>query len=362
MDFWAKNIDIKDKRLNLLLYDTAGQEKYRDLIPIYIRDAQIIILTYDITNKDSFIHIDNWIDMIKDLKREDLIIVLVGNKKDLEDQRQVSTEEAEDFAKQKGFLFSEVSSKIGEELNVLFENIIFPEIEKTFFLENNKNEIIIEKEGENNINIKEKKEKPNDENDIDFYGNENNGGLNDLLNNIKAFGYLGYNKRIIKDYRILMLGLDNSGKTVILYHYKKEETVKTSPTIGFNVETLDYNNFSLTIWDVGGTEKIRILWKHYFEETDGLIFVVDTNDKERIEESANELKNLVSDENLKNCPILILANKQDLKGTMSSGEVTEKIGIDKFKDKEWFVQGCSGITGQGLKEGLDWLISKLKNK
>jgi len=86
----------------------------------------------------------------------------------------------------------------------------------------------------------------------------------------------------MRDMRILMVGLDAAGKTTILYKLKLGEIVTTIPTIGFNVETVEYKNISFTVWDVGGQDKIRPLWRHYFQNTDGLIFVVDSNDRERI--------------------------------------------------------------------------------
>lgn len=165
-----------------------------------------------------------------------------------------------------------------------------------------------------------------------------------------------------KEVRILMLGLDGAGKTIILYQLKMGETVKTIPTIGFNVETIDYKNFNFTIWDAGGQDKIRPLWKHYYQNTDGLIFVVDSNDRDRIEEAAKELKNLLAEEDLKGCPVLVLANKQDINGALAPGEVCDKLGMGKFKERTWIVQGTSATTGQGLKEGLDWMDSVLLEK
>ena len=99
---------------------------------MYIRDANIIIVVYDISNKDSFIHTDHWVNETKDLKREDAIFVLVGNKIDLEDKRAVSNKEASDFAAEKGFLFHEVSAKTGDEVQELFNSIIFPEMARKF--------------------------------------------------------------------------------------------------------------------------------------------------------------------------------------------------------------------------------------
>merc|ERR1712053_21971 len=85
--------------------------------------------------------------------------------------------------------------------------------------------------------------------------------------------------------RILMVGLDAAGKTTILYKLKLGEIVTTIPTIGFNVETVEYRNISFTVWDVGGQDKIRPLWRHYYQNTQGIIFVVDSNDRDRIDES-----------------------------------------------------------------------------
>ncbi|VDM15217.1 unnamed protein product [Wuchereria bancrofti] len=98
-----------------------------------------------------------------------------------------------------------------------------------------------------------------------------------------------------KQVRILMVGLDAAGKTTILYKLKLGEIVTTIPTIGFNVETVEYKNISFTVWDVGGQDKIRPLWRHYFQNTQGLIFVVDSNDRERIEESRAELHKMLSE-------------------------------------------------------------------
>ena len=165
-----------------------------------------------------------------------------------------------------------------------------------------------------------------------------------------------------KDVRILMVGLDAAGKTTILYQLKMGETVKTIPTIGFNVETLEYKNLNFTVWDVGGQDKIRVLWKHYYQNTDGLIFVVDSNDKDRVEDAAEELKKMLGEEELKDAAVLVMANKQDLNGAISPNDVTEKLGLQSLKGRQWLVQGTSATTGQGLKEGLDWMAKTLSNK
>jgi ADP-ribosylation factor protein 1 len=98
-----------------------------------------------------------------------------------------------------------------------------------------------------------------------------------------------------KEMRILMVGLDAAGKTTILYKLKLGEIVTTIPTIGFNVETVEYKNISFTVWDVGGQDKIRPLWRHYFQNTQGLIFVVDSNDRDRVVEARDELHRMLNE-------------------------------------------------------------------
>ena len=152
-----------------------------------------------------------------------------------------------------------------------------------------------------------------------------------------------------------MVGLDAAGKTTILYKLKIGEVVTTIPTIGFNVETIEYKNITFTMWDVGGQYKIRLLWRHYYQNTQGIIFVVDWNDKERIEESREELHWMLSDDELKDAWLLVLANKQDLPGALNAAEVTDSLGLHTLKDRKWYVQGTWATTGDGLYEGFDWL-------
>merc|ERR1712053_49773 len=134
-----------------------------------------------------------------------------------------------------------------------------------------------------------------------------------------------------KEMRILMVGLDAAGKTTILYKLKLGEIVTTIPTIGFNVETVEYKNISFTVWDVGGQDKIRPLWRHYYQGTNAIIFVVDSNDRERIDDSSGtdnsakeELHRMLAEDELRNAPVLVLANKQDLPNAMNVDEITEK--------------------------------------
>ena len=165
-----------------------------------------------------------------------------------------------------------------------------------------------------------------------------------------------------RDVRILMIGLDAAGKTSILYQMKMAELVKTIPTIGFNVELVDYKGLRFTIWDVGGQDKIRILWKHYYQNTDGIIFVVDSNDKERLEKVRETLALCLIEEELKDAALLVFANKQDLNGAVSPNALTDILEMGKINNRRWLVQGSSALNGQGLKEGLDWLATVLLKK
>jgi len=162
-----------------------------------------------------------------------------------------------------------------------------------------------------------------------------------------------------KPIRILMVGLDAAGKTTILYKLKLGEVVTTTPTIGFNVETIEYKRLKLTVWDVGGQDKIRGLWRHYFQNTSGLIFVVDSNDRERITEAQNELFKLIHEDELKSAALVVFANKQDLPHAMSPHEITDKLGLPTIRDRKWTVQTCCAVSGEGLFDGLDWLSKSL---
>lgn len=163
-----------------------------------------------------------------------------------------------------------------------------------------------------------------------------------------------------RDCRILMVGLDAAGKTTILYRLKLGEVVTTVPTIGFNVETVEYKTVSFTVWDVGGQSKIRALWKHYFVGTQALIFVVDSSDRERIGDAREELHRMLAEEDLKGVVLLVFANKQDLPDPMSAAEITEKLSLRKLVSNKWYIQTCCAKTNEGLPEGLDWLQNTIE--
>jgi small GTP-binding protein len=162
-----------------------------------------------------------------------------------------------------------------------------------------------------------------------------------------------------KEVRILILGLESAGKTTILYQIKMGETVKTVPISEFNVESITYKGLTFTVWDIGTQDKNRILGKQYYHNADCVIFVIDSNDKERIEDAAEEFRKMLTEEELKNVICLVMANKQDLPGAIPPVEIKKILSLEQFKGRKCLVQGTSATTGQGLKEGLDWIAGML---
>ncbi|KAJ4766508.1 ADP-ribosylation factor [Rhynchospora pubera] len=132
--------------------------------------------------------------------------------------------------------------------------------------------------------------------------------------------------------------------------------------LGFNVETVEYKNISFTVWDVGGQDKIRPLWRHYFQNTQGLIFVVDSNDRDRVVEARDELHRMLNEDELRDAVLLVFANKQDLPNAMNAAEITDKLGLHSLRQRHWYIQSTCATTGEGLYEGLDWLSSNIASK
>lgn len=163
-----------------------------------------------------------------------------------------------------------------------------------------------------------------------------------------------------QEVRILMVGLDNAGKTTILYQLRLHEVISTVPTIGFNVETVNYKNIAFTVWDIGGQDKIRNLWRVYLKGSQGLIFVIDSSDKQRLEEAKGELHRLLEEEDLQGAHVLVFANKQDVVGAASVADVRDKLGLNNIRTHNWFIQPTCALKGEGLNDGLDWLANQIQ--
>ncbi|KAA8493787.1 ADP-ribosylation factor 1 [Porphyridium purpureum] len=164
-----------------------------------------------------------------------------------------------------------------------------------------------------------------------------------------------------REVRILMLGLDNAGKTSILYRLKDGAHIKTVPTIGFNVETLEFNNISMQVWDLGGQASIRPYWRSYYQRQEAVIFVVDSTDRDRMSIAQSELASLLEEEELEDAIVCIFANKQDAPEAMEVADVAEAMGVNRLQDRTWTIIGTSALKGTGLEEGLSWISNNLKS-
>lgn len=165
-----------------------------------------------------------------------------------------------------------------------------------------------------------------------------------------------------REVRVVMVGLDAAGKSTALGQFKFGECQTTIPTIGFNVDTVEYKNLKLSMWDVGGQVRLRSLWRHYYQNCDAIIYVVDSADRTRLKEAAEELHSALNDDQLRNATLLVYANKQDQPNAATPSEITEIFKLRELRQRTFFVQGCTAVNGRGLWEGLDWLSANLPKK
>ncbi|KAK7191488.1 ADP-ribosylation factor 1 [Paraphaeosphaeria sporulosa] len=170
---------------------------------------------------------------------------------------------------------------------------------------------------------------------------------------ISKFSALIWSK---KEIRILILGLDNAGKTTLLYRLKIGEVVTTIPTIGFNVESVTYKNLNFNVWDLGGQTSIRPYWRCYYANTAAVIFVIDSTDIDRLSTASEELSAMLNEEELRDAALLVFANKQDQPGAKGAGEISEALRLGELKDRNWSIVACSAVDGRGVDEGMDWLV------
>lgn len=180
-----------------------------------------------------------------------------------------------------------------------------------------------------------------------------------LVSQIKSLlGILPADRKI----RVLVLGLDNAGKTSILYRLQLGNVTSTVPTVGFNLETLTHKNITFEVWDLGGQANIRPFWRCYFTDTDAVIYVVDSTDKDRMGVAKHELCNLLDEDELRGSLLLIFANKQDVVGAVSEAGVAEQLGVGALSCRTWTIVKSSAKTGEGILEGMDWLCDKLRER
>ncbi|XP_015372025.1 PREDICTED: ADP-ribosylation factor-like protein 1 [Diuraphis noxia] len=176
-------------------------------------------------------------------------------------------------------------------------------------------------------------------------------------------GFYSYFKNLFgeKELRILILGLDGAGKTTILYRLQVGEVVTTIPTIGFNVEQVTYKNIKFQVWDLGGQTSIRPYWRCYYSNTDAVVYVIDSVDRERMGIAKDELMYMLKEEELNGAILTILANKQDVEGCMNVTEIHQALGLDSLKNRTFQIFKTSAKKGIGLDEAMDWLCNTLQN-
>ncbi|CAG8561156.1 27322_t:CDS:2, partial [Dentiscutata erythropus] len=165
-----------------------------------------------------------------------------------------------------------------------------------------------------------------------------------------------------KEIRLLVLGLDNAGKTTILKRLNGEPIDTISPTLGFNIKTLEHNGFKLHVFDVGGQKSIRTYWRNYFEKTDGVIWVVDSADRMRLDDCKKELQALLLEERLAGASLLVFANKQDLPGALTDVQIRQGLDLNSIVTHHWAIQSCSAVTGENLLRGTDWIVGDIASR
>ncbi|XP_046858397.1 ADP-ribosylation factor-related protein 1-like [Xenia sp. Carnegie-2017] len=172
------------------------------------------------------------------------------------------------------------------------------------------------------------------------------------------------------EYYILILGLDNAGKTTLLEHikrkfnedYKGVAFEKITNTVGLNIGKIEVSGIKLLFWDLGGDNDLQSLWDKYYEECHGLIYVVDSVDQQRLHESAKVFSSVLQNENLQNVPLLVYFNKQDSQNAISVEDIK-----DSFKDvtpyigrRDCTVLPVSAIEGDGVENGINWMVRCVK--
>ena len=160
----------------------------------------------------------------------------------------------------------------------------------------------------------------------------------------------------VKEGRVLVLGLDNAGKTTILKKLAEEDITHVMPTQGFNMKSLTKGKLNLKMWDLGGQRAIRPYWRSYFEKTDAIVYVFDSADRQRLEETGGELRKILQEDKLMGVPLLAFANKQDLLNAMSADEIVKALDLQLIKDRSFQVIACSAKTEEGLQEGIQWIF------
>ncbi|AOW05873.1 ADP-ribosylation factor family-domain-containing protein [Yarrowia lipolytica] len=170
-----------------------------------------------------------------------------------------------------------------------------------------------------------------------------------------------------KEIRVLMLGLDNSGKTTIVKKILNEDVNEVSPTLGFNIRTVTRGQYKLNIWDIGGQKTLRPFWRNYFEKTDFMIWVVDASATDRLHDCRKELQAILNEDRLVGAGVLIWINKLDLVDPDQRDKTVERISghldLDQIPEgHNTTIMGCSAYTGYNLDAGMDLVVKEVSER
>ncbi|XP_044745043.1 ADP-ribosylation factor-like protein 6 isoform X1 [Coccinella septempunctata] len=167
-----------------------------------------------------------------------------------------------------------------------------------------------------------------------------------------------------KQVNVLVVGLNNSGKSTVINHFKNDEekVAEIVPTVGFNIERFQSQNLAITAFDMSGHGRYRNLWEHYYKDCHGIIFVIDSSDRLRLVVVKEELDLMLQHPAIctKRLPILFFANKMDCKESLSTVKIAAALGLDKIMDKPWHISASNAVTGEGLQEGVEWLTQQIR--
>uniref|UniRef100_A0A8C3VMN7 ARF like GTPase 5C n=1 Tax=Catagonus wagneri TaxID=51154 RepID=A0A8C3VMN7_9CETA len=161
-----------------------------------------------------------------------------------------------------------------------------------------------------------------------------------------------------KEHKVIIVGLDNAGKITILYQFLTNEVVHTSPTISSNVEEIVLQKTHFFMWDIGGQEALRSTWSMHYANTEFIILVIDSTDRDQLLTAREELHKMLAHEALRDASVLIFANKQDMKDSTTPVEISQLLTLSAIEDHPWHIQGCCALTGEGLRAGLQWIQSR----
>ena len=174
-------------------------------------------------------------------------------------------------------------------------------------------------------------------------------------------GFLGLLKR---EARLVVIGLDNSGKTTLVNHLRPARlaSFEVVPTVGLAIESFDHGKLRLTVVDMSGASTYRGLWETYYRGCQAIVFVVDASDKIRLCVAKDELDAMLAHADVRGgqAPVLVFANKSDLPGAVDPSECSLILGLPAISDRAWQIQASNALSGEGVGEGVQWLTQQLE--